>query len=286
MTGEGQRKNIPRPIAGWRRGSAAGPLPVGRGFESPSRNNQRTRPPAGGTKKELTMKDIAQDIADTIMERPIGFDVDGRHFSLYPPTLGMLYMMQRLTAKMGLKPKAMAVNPFAECLRLAGRKREECLALVACATLRGREQLTDTAAVRKRTEELERLSKEELAKTLLLVLTSERSAERMERLGIRRDRERMRQVLRAKKDSDSYSFGCVSIYGSLLDAACERYGWTLDYVVWGISYENLRLMLADKPDTVYLTKEERRRCHVPNKAAADGNNADQMREMMRQITGR
>ena len=41
-------------------------------------------------------------------------------------------------------------------------------------------------------------------------------------------------------------FGGKTIWGTLIDAACERYGWTFDYVVWGISYNNLTLMLKDK----------------------------------------
>lgn len=42
----------------------------------------------------------------------------------------------------------------------------------------------------------------------------------------------------SKKVQNQYVFGGKSIWGALIDAACERYGWTFDYVVWGISYNN------------------------------------------------
>lgn len=31
----------------------------------------------------------------------------------------------------------------------------------------------------------------------------------------------------------------------MLDVACSKYGWTLDYALWGISYLNLNMMIAD-----------------------------------------
>lgn len=31
----------------------------------------------------------------------------------------------------------------------------------------------------------------------------------------------------------------------MLSEACAKYSWTLDYVLWGISYLNLNMMFAD-----------------------------------------
>lgn len=31
----------------------------------------------------------------------------------------------------------------------------------------------------------------------------------------------------------------------MLSEACAKYGWTLEYVLWGISYLNLNMMFAD-----------------------------------------
>lgn len=45
--------------------------------------------------------------------------------------------------------------------------------------------------------------------------------------------------------SRARTLGGRSLWGGLLDVACAKYGWTLDYVLWGISYLNLTMMLLD-----------------------------------------
>lgn len=224
---------------------------------------------------------LTQEIADVIMERPQTFDVDGRHFYLYPPTLGKLYLTQRLLDHAGMRRRMLQKNAAVECLRLARDHRDDCLSVIAYATLRTHDDIMSPAAVKARVAELRPLDESDIATLLVLIITADTTAKHMDELGITRDRERMRQVMRAKKSDDTYAFGGVSIYGMLLDAACSRYGWTLEYVVWGISYENLRLMLADKPDTVYLSKEERKHCHVAHRNAVDGNDADAMKAFIK-----
>lgn len=74
------------------------------------------------------------------------------------------------------------------------------------------------------------------------------------------------------------------MYGQIIDAACERYGWTFDYVLWGISLINLQMMLADKVSSVYLTDDENKRLHIVKSAnVIDGDNpenAARIREML------
>ena len=75
----------------------------------------------------------------------------------------------------------------------------------------------------------------------------------------------------------------MSVYGSIIDQACERYGWTFDYVVWEISYTNLQMMLRDSVKSIYLTDEEAKRCHVPiDGKSIDGNDAQQMDDIIRE----
>lgn len=31
----------------------------------------------------------------------------------------------------------------------------------------------------------------------------------------------------------------------MLDVVCSKYGWTFDYALWGISWLNLNMMIAD-----------------------------------------
>lgn len=48
----------------------------------------------------------------------------------------------------------------------------------------------------------------------------------------------------------------------MIDIACERYGWTMDYVVWGISYANLHMLLNDYITSIYLTDDEIKKYHI------------------------
>ena len=116
---------------------------------------------------------------------------------------------------------------------------------------------------------------EDLAKLLLYILTSDKVNECIKYLGLDKEREDQRRILRVKnKGSNVLSFGGKSMYGTLIDVACERYGWTVDYVVWGISYANLRMLVADMITTISLTDEERKKVQIKTKDYIDGDNPD------------
>ena len=59
--------------------------------------------------------------------------------------------------------------------------------------------------------------------------------------------------------------GGRSPWGSFLDAACERYKWTFDYVMWEISYVNLMMMLNDAVSIDYDTDTKKGRSKSKNK---------------------
>ena len=65
-----------------------------------------------------------------------------------------------------------------------------------------------------------------------------------------------------------------SIYGLLVDFACQRYGWTLDYILWGISLVNLNMLFADAITTVYLNDEERKKLGMSNGEVIDADDPE------------
>ena len=208
-------------------------------------------------------KYLNMDIADAIIERPQGFSVGNRHFYLYPVTLGKLYLLQRLVESLEIDNGVIAINPYVEAIRLAKTKREECCRLVTYHTLRTKKEVFDYDLVEDRVKYfLENVDEEDLATILITLLTSEKTNIYMKHLGIDKENERFVRANKARKNSGSISFGGKSIYGSLLDVACERYGWTLDYVVWGISHNNLQMMLADRVKDLYMTKEEMKKARI------------------------
>lgn len=225
---------------------------------------------------------IAQDIADTILDRPKGFSVGHRHFYLWPVTLGKMFLTQRIVEQLGIKAHNLKLNPYAEALRLVENKRDDCCLLLAYHTLKTKKEVNNTTTVKARTNILAKeLGNDDIATLLILCLTWDKTATFMHHTKIDKELERMKEVSKCKNNKNTYQFGGVSIYGSIIDQACERYGWTFDYVVWEISFINLQLMLKDSIKSVYLTDEEAKKCHVPiDGRSVDGNDAELMKQVI------
>ena len=58
----------------------------------------------------------------------------------------------------------------------------------------------------------------------------------------------------------------------------------MDYVMWGISYANLKMLMADAITTVYLSEDERKKLNIYDDSevinADDPKNRDLMRRML------
>ena len=230
-------------------------------------------------------KIIEQSIADTIIERPYGFKVDGRRFYLYPITLGKTYLLSRIMERLRLNQSIININPYLEALRLVNEKTEDACRLITYHTIKDKDELFDNDFIEERMDYLAtRLSKEELAQLLIIILTPENLDVFLKHLKIDKEKEDMAKVMKCKKDSgNSYSFGGKSIYGSMIDYLAQRYGWTLDYIVWGISYNNIKMLLADVVTSIHLTDEEKKRCRVSNDrnfiSGDDINNIEKIKKM-------
>lgn len=213
------------------------------------------------------MDDIEQYISDAIMEKPYGFTVEGERFYLYPATLGKMYLMNRVINQMGINQSNLRLNISMEALRLVEEKKDLCVSLIAYYTCSSKKEVDDYDLIEKRIELFKKeLSKEDIASLLVMVLSFDKTAQIFHYLGIDKEQDRMSTVMRVKgkNDKNNISFGGVSVFGTLIDTACERYGWTKEYVVWGIDYTSLRIMLADKITSVYVTDEELK--HIPKSA--------------------
>ena len=201
-------------------------------------------------------------IIDEMITRPIPFEVGAQWFYLYPLTLGKIKLTSGLIRALQVDEKTLTTNIYLEALRVAEKKRDTCLELIVCYTCKTKAEVFDYELNRKRHSFFSKhMDAEDIASLMLFLLTSDKTEQIMTHLGISKEQERMGKVLKKKAEDDKYSvsFGGKSIYGSLIDIACERYGWTYDYVLWGISYINLRLMLADKISTITLTEKDRKR---------------------------
>lgn len=83
----------------------------------------------------------------------------------------------------------------------------------------------------------------------------------------------------AKRNTSGRTIGGRSVWGNIIAPVLEKYHWTFDYVVWGISFTNLQMLLADSreyfPDYSGKSKDEE---IVIN--ADDPRNKKQMYELL------
>lgn len=228
---------------------------------------------------------IEMDISDAIIERPVAFNVSNRNFFMYPPTLGKTYLLTRLFKSLDANVKAISINPYMEALRLCQTKKSIVCRILSYYTFNNKEDVCDNSKVESRAKWFEcELDNEELSTFFVLILSGDNTDEYIKYFGIDKEREERKRIADLKKDSSSISFGGNSTYGTLIDFACQRYGWTMNYVVWGISYVNLKMLMADAVTTIYLSAEERKQLHIfDNKEyinADDPKNKEMIRELL------
>lgn len=230
------------------------------------------------------MKNIGNIIANILTDIPIGFEFDKCHFDIFPITLGKMYLTSQLIESMGINREAITLDPFIEALRIANTKREETCKLIAYHTLRTKDELLNNRIIEAQQKQISKFPNQDIATLLICILKNNSYQEIVEATGIEKEAERMTKINAAKKASGQFIFGGKTIWGSLIDAACERYGWTFDYVVWEISYSNLTLMLKDKITSIYLSDEERKKARIPatDEELVDGNNKEAVMKAVRE----
>lgn len=195
--------------------------------------------------------------------------------ALYPPTLGKIFLTAPILESIGVNKENVSINPLLELLRLAKDKREICCRLVAYHITDEKSDLLDTKYINGLSKTIDECFNDEDLATIVIAILKDTSVDEITKgTGIDKEAEDMKRVNAAKTSKNTFVFGGKTIWGSLIDAACERYKWTLDYVLWGISYDNLTLLLKDKVTSIYLTDEERKRVHIPDRSGGTVNGDD------------
>lgn len=202
------------------------------------------------------MTDLGTDI---LLERRHEFTVHGKRYTLYPPSLGITMMVKGGLDTVGLDFDLFAVNPVVAVVACVEAHPLDCCRLIALGTCRSREEAMSSQEVDRTAKHLHKwLNKEEVASLVLIVISANKVAEFLETSGIGKDAERLRKVSGYKKN-DMPTFGGKTLFGQLVDPACERYGWTYEYAVWGISYAALTALMADRVTSIILTDEEKKK---------------------------
>lgn len=222
------------------------------------------------------------DISDVMIERPISFSIKRKHYSVYPATLGKIQLTARLIEAIGFNEETAQKDAQRAVFEAANAHRDECLRLIAYSTLPGADCL-DENKVGERLEQLHTIDNADIASLLIVILTQDKTKAIEKQFYMDKEKERMASVMKVKKqDKNSLSFGGRSVWGALIDAACERYGWSYQYVLWGISYSNLQLLFADQIRQIFLTDDERKKVHIPSDSIViSADNADSLNQFIK-----
>lgn len=206
----------------------------------------------------FAVDNVNETLADAVIDRPREFFIGNRRFCLWSPSLGMSMMISRHLKALEIDCKVLSINHSMESLRLVSSKRDTVCYILSIMSFRRYSDFCDSSKLKERAEFFSsHLDDSELARLFLLAV-SEPTAEMLIRLsGIDKEQLEQSRIARHKnKDGHTITFGGKTIYGSMIDIACRTYGWTKEYVVWGIDLLSLKLMLADNINSVYLSDED------------------------------
>ena len=206
-----------------------------------------------------TNLEIESAIIDEIIEKPSKFTVKEQSFNLYPPTLGVIQLLRRLYRIIDSNVEFISRNTYEQVLMLCKEKTDLVCRVIAYSTFNDKESILNNTEVSKRAKFFEyNADIKDIAAIFFMILTKDETEDYIKYFGLDAVREKVKRISSIKGSGSAITLGGNSIYGSLIDFACQRYGWTMDYVVWGISYVNLKMLMADTLTTIYLTDEERK----------------------------
>ena len=229
--------------------------------------------------------DIDNILAATIAEKPHLVEIDGKYIAFPPMSLGQSLLAGEAAKNIGIDIGS--ISPFEAVLRVVSEKKDAVCRYLALRSFHAKNKLLNEREIEERMRLFDSIEGEELATLLLVLLTdTDNTPAIIKHYGIDKEQENMGKALKAKKDNGSLTFGGRSIYGQLIDRACERYGWSMEYVVWGISYANLTLLLADQQSSVYLTDEELKKARIPRRGEEiingdDPRSQDRLKEILK-----
>ena len=231
---------------------------------------------------------IEYALADIITGKPHEFKVGRKLFRLYPITLAKQFIQKRIIGRLGLNTSFIQ-NPYLEALRVAETNKKACCEIIALhATPNTYKDLHDSKAMTERRNVFEKMRTEDVATMLVNVLTTDYTKDIIEYFGIDKEQKRLSVIMEIKRKNskNNLSFGGLTIFGTFIGQLKEM-GYTDDEILYEKGYAYLRLMLADKITSVYLTDEELQ--DVPTDSGGtmiDGNSPEAFEKLKTALAGR
>lgn len=201
---------------------------------------------------------LEYELADIITQKPHEIKVGRKPLRLYPVTLAKMLVLRWYIDDLRINTELLQRSPELEAIRLVREHKGTCCDFLAIHTSPNTyKDLFNLHSRAERRNLFMKVEEPDLAALLLNVLSSDRTAELMAHLGIDKEQERMGRVMEVKRrhNKNSISFGGLSVFGSFIGQLKEM-GYTDSEILYERGYSYLRLMLADKVTSVYLSDEE------------------------------
>jgi hypothetical protein len=199
-------------------------------------------------------------IADVLLERPTGFELAGRHFYLYPQTLGSSLLIGGLLAELNLTD-IKDINVVVGLTRIVGENLDTCLRIIAYSVLKGEAVLENESVTEVMNWLRNNAKAEDIVMLMQMILSVKGTDDLLKHFGIDEELKEYSRICQGKDDSNTIVFCGKSVWGSTIHTLAEKYGWTKEYILWHISLDNVNMLLADMPKTIYLTEDEIKRLH-------------------------
>ena len=207
---------------------------------------------------EQNEKELEYILADIITAKPHEIPIGRKTLRLYPVTLAKTFVLSRWMDALEMDTALLKTNPNMECRRLAETKPDVVAHILAVHTAPNtRKDLHDSRGMATRRNLLCSLKTAHLAGVLVNALKQDKTEELMQQLGIDAERERMQRVMEVKRKNskNNITFGGKSIFGTFIGQLKEM-GYSDDEILYERGYSYLRLMLADKVTSTYLSDDE------------------------------
>ena len=207
---------------------------------------------------EQNERELEHALADIITAQPHEIRIGRKTLRLYPVTLAKTFVLRRWMEALEINSALLKSNPYVECLRLTETKPDVVAQILAIHSAPNTQRdLHDSRAAVIRCNLLRSVKREHLAGLLMAVLTSDKTEQLADHLGMTGERKRLQDVLDVKRghDKNNLTFGGRSIFGTFIGQLKEM-GYTDEEILFERSYSYLRLMLADKVTSLYLSDEE------------------------------
>lgn len=69
-----------------------------------------------------TNDEMKKMLVDAIIEAPIEFELEGKHFCIYPKCFGVNALVNNIRQHLDINEENVRINPILECLRICQEK--------------------------------------------------------------------------------------------------------------------------------------------------------------------